>query len=337
MTKEIISQMLDDIAELQHAQEALQDVVDNLDYCNEMMDNICFAKEALEQVGACGELLAVLDRDGGMESLGIENWKRLDSEALKAAMEGALTDKIGQALKTFGEWVVDMVKRIGEFFAKLFKTTSYKISELLENATDKLDWDKKSSLLTKENYLKVGQCTKEICEVCKEIKLPSFDDPTVRMFGNGEAVAMQFAAAYKDVLHYDPSKRRFVVDGKAAQFSEMTLQDTGFVIRDIIMICAAFRDKEKSYTAVQTIFVKMNRGYWEGLLTQNAPLQGWTSQQINSIKACIGIDIAKYLLFSKLQSITAKLISGFYHCLGDSSVTINKEQANVPLLQHTQA
>ena len=330
--------MLEDIAELQHAHEALHAVVDNLEYCSETMDNILFAKEALEQVGACGELLDVLDRDGGMESLGIEKWKRLDRKQLTDAMENAFGDKLKEALKAFGEWVKEAVKRISEFFAKLFKTTSYKISEILENATDQLDWEKKSSLLTKDNYLKVGACCRDISEICKNITIPSTaNGMQFRAFGNGEAVAAQFAMAHKDVISYNPEKRRFVVDGKAAQFQEITLQESGFIIRDIIMLCTAFRDKEKSYSAVSAIFARLNDNYWEGLLVSNAGANGWTSSDVNSIKACIGLDISKYLLFSKLQAITAQLITGIYHCLGASSVTINKEQANVPLLQHTQA
>ena len=319
--------------QLMLAENAVVDAYENLsvkekelDSVRSIMLNLSEAAESLGVVSNLGEYGGVMNIDGGLKEL--FSVEELKGEIGRPALENKFTEAISEGFKKFLEKVVELAKAIKEWLEKVFNTTSYKIREILQNGVERLNFEKPASLITKDSYTKVGAAVIDLNNIVKEhVKLPSMSDPFIRGPQNGIQLLQKLAMAHNEVLVVNNLTVK--VEGKATEFAQMTLNDTKFSVGDIIKISYAYGNRTKEFSAMSDFFHIMKDKLLEGsILSQNG------GDAVPIVRGIIAMDISCYSALTKLHAITARLISGFFKCLDDRSVTI-KEQNYGNQLQYT--
>lgn len=278
--------------------------------------NLNNAVEAITAYGFTDELKTVLNQDNGLVDLCKVD---IASITVEKATEG-FAEAVKTGFQKAWEAIKKVIAYIGEFLAKLFNTTNYKIEQILK-APKRINFDKVVMTSTKD---KIGSVSKDIAAMHalskKWLATNMLILNTTDMYTD-----LHRSIALSNVLVFDKDHPNKCVQlhkqAVANMFEQMTLGEAKFSINDIIGLCWRFRDKARNYTAIGSIM----RSIANDQRISDLVMYSTNREIINTTFLKYKIDTAVYSMIAQLQSMLAKQIDAFFKSMDELIVKTNPE------------
>lgn len=231
----------------------------------------------------------------------------------------SLVDKAKDTVKKFIDAIKEFIKKCIEFIQKIFNTLSHKCRTILMNLPN-LQFDKKAMLMGK-NELALILAETNACRLFMLDVIPGFT------YSKTPDYLVNWLAYNCKTLIISDTPTSIKINNDAFKLKEMTLDDGKWSINDCGKLVQSFNTRTNDYTKFGQIMhdaaTKMWNAYSYLVVNMKPARETWR------------IEVSTYSLLSKAQNVVAKIIVGFYKCLGPGITLAEGDQGGPAQLTYT--